>query len=229
MMSNNKLPEVLPESPCAIVGAWLRQATTDEVQRNPNSMTVATVDDSGQPTARILLCKEFIVDPGYLVFYTNYQSRKSHEIDANPKVGVVFHWDSLGLQIRMDGLALRSPEEESDEYFASRDWRSQLGAWGSDQSEPVESHQALVDQVRARAKKLGFALSADLESLTNGEHNVVARPPHWGGYRVWPTSIELWIEGPNRVHDRARWTRSLARESEHSFICHPWSATRLQP
>lgn len=228
-MSNAKLPAQLPDSPFPIISDWLRQATENEVQRNPNCMTMASVNSSGQPTARILLCKEIIVDPGYLVFYTNYNSRKSYEIAGNPKVGIVFHWDSMGLQVRMDGLAIRSPAAESDEYFASRDRRSQLGAWGSDQSLPIASRQKLIDQVRERAEKLGFQLSPDLSTLTEGEHAEVTRPPHWGGYRVWPTSVELWIEGANRVHDRAGWTRTLGRESNYGFTCGPWSATRLQP
>ncbi len=228
-MPNTTLPEKLPNSPFPTIADWLRQATENEVQRNPNCMTMASVDTTGQPTARILLCKEIIADPGYLVFYTNYKSRKSREIAANPKVGIVFHWDSMGLQVRMDGLAVRCPEAESDEYFASRDRRSQLGAWGSDQSEPIGSRQALIDQVRERAKKLGFTLSPDLHTLTEGDQAKVPRPPHWGGFRVWPTRVELWIEGANRVHDRAAWARDLQQESAHTFSCKPWSATRVQP
>ena len=102
----------------------------------------------GQPSARVVLCKEFIaLIPGYLVFYTNYKSDKARQIASNDKVALLFHWDSFGRQVRIEGQAVLSPAEESDTYFASRDWGSQLGAWGSDQSSPLESRAALIAQV----------------------------------------------------------------------------------
>ena len=228
-MSVKSLPATLPENPLNVLQDWLQYATQNEVQRNPNAMSLATVGENAQATARIVLCKELVADPGFAVFYTNYKSRKANEIAANPRVGLLFHWDSLGLQASIDGVAVRCPEEESDEYFASRDWRSQLGAWGSDQSQPLKSRRALLNQVRERALKLGFALAPDLASLAKGKLRAIPRPPHWGGYRVWATEVELWVEGTSRVHDRARWTRTIVRESENTFVCQAWASTRLQP
>ncbi len=124
---------------------------------------------------------------------------------------------------------MRSPEEESDAYFATRDWGSQLGAWGSDQSEPIASHEALVSQIRQRASDLGLALGADAQTLKDNNIPEIARPAHWGGFRLWATAIELWIEGKNRIHDRARWQRDVVRASEHKFSTTPWAGVRLQP
>lgn len=226
---NQTLPQPLPDDPMHWVEAWLGKAADDAVRRNPNSMTLATVDSEARPSSRIVLCKRFVADPGYLVFYTNYNSRKSAELDSNPRVSVCFHWDSLGRQVRLDGSAVLSPPDESDAYFASRHWGSQVGAWGSDQSESIVSREALLDQIRGRARQLGVPVSDDLQSLVGPWSESLARPLHWGGYRVWPDSVELWIEGRDRIHDRARWTRTLDRRDEHSFVCGPWAGTRLQP
>ncbi len=223
------LPQPLPDDPMHWADAWLKKASEDEVRRNPNSMTLATVDADGRPSSRVVLCKRFVPDPGYFVFYTNYNSRKGAELDVNPRVSVCFHWDSFGRQVRLDGIAVVSPAEESDAYFASRHWGSQLGAWGSDQSESVVSRDALLDQIRERARDLGVPVSDDLQSLVEPYDETINRPMHWGGYRVWPDSVELWLEGRDRVHDRARWTRTLDRADEHSFVCGPWAGTRLQP
>jgi pyridoxamine 5'-phosphate oxidase len=211
-MLADRLPEELPSDPMHWADAWLKEATAAEVQRNPNSMTIASVGADSRPSSRVVLCKEIVPDPGYLVFYTNYRSKKSLELAANPHAAALIHWDALGRQIRIEGTVVRSPEKESDTYFASRDRGSQLGAWGSDQSEPIASHDALVSQVRQRA-----------------EAPDIARPAHWGGFRLWATVIELWIEGKNRIHDRASWQRDIVRSSEHMFSTTPWTGRRLQP
>ena len=224
-----RLPEVLPQNPMHWAAAWLDEATRQGLQRNPNSMTLATVGEDGQPSARVVLCKAFEPDPGYLVFYTNYLSRKVQELDANPQVAVTFHWDALGRQVRIDGIAVRSPDEESDAYFASRNWGSQVGAWGSDQSAPVASRQALLLQLRERARHLGLNVSDDLQSIENGDRAVIPRPGHWGGVRIWASAVELWIEGQDRIHDRARWQRSLDRDAAPDFVAGDWKGTRLQP
>lgn len=209
--------------------AWLREAIAENVQRNPNSMTLATVGPDRQPAARVVLCKAFVPDPGYVVFHTNYRSRKVRELTESAKVSALFHWDSLGRQIRIEGLAVRSPESESDAYFATRGWGSQLGAWGSDQSSPIESREALVAQVRERAADLGIVLAGDTQTLAIEPPPPIPRPPHWGGIRVWAAAVELWVEGSDRIHDRAFWTRNLVRTDEHTFSVTAWSGTRLQP
>jgi pyridoxine/pyridoxamine 5'-phosphate oxidase len=144
-------------------------------------------------------------------------------------VAALFHWDALGRQIRLEGRAVRSPEPESDAYFSSRDWGSQLGAWGSDQSAAIESRQALIRQIRQRADALGIELGETTDTLRNDIRPRIRRPPHWGGYRLWITSIELWIEGPDRLHERALWTRDIVRRTEDSFSATPWTGKRLQP
>lgn len=209
--------------------AWIKAAHDDKLRRNPNSMTLVTMSTEGSPSARIVLCKKFVADPGYLVFHTNYRSQKGLEIAANPKVAVLFHWDGPGRQIRIEGMAIQSPAQESDAYFASRDWGARMGAWGSDQSEELQSRDELLLQIRSRAADLGVELADDLQTLASGEAPDIKRPPHWGGFRVWVNSIELWKDGADRVHDRARWRRKLVRSSEHAFSVTPWVGTRLQP
>jgi len=224
-----QLPAELPADPMHWADAWLKEATAAGVQRNPNAMTLCTVADSGQPSARLVLCKEFVPDPGYLVFYTNYRSRKAVELAAHPQAAAVLHWDALGRQVRVEGIAVRSPADESDAYFATRDPGSQLGAWGSDQSSPIESHEALLAQIRRRAGELGMTLDAATLAPADEDAPAIARPAHWGGFRLWATAIELWIEGGNRIHDRARWQRDIVRADADRFSTTPWSGTRLQP
>jgi len=209
--------------------AWLDEAVEKAVQRNPNSMTAITVNAKGQPSGRVVLCKDFVTDPGFVVFYTNYESDKARHLIDNNQIALVFHWDGFGRQVRLEGEAVRSPVEESDSYFKSRDWGSQLGAWGSDQSSPIESRAALVAQVAKRAVKLAVGAAKNLKSIAIADRPVIQRPPHWGGFRVWPRRIELWIEGTDRIHDRARWERSLVRNDDDSFTTDEWTGTRLQP
>lgn len=216
------LPEPLPDDPMRWAEAWLDIATTRGVQRNPNSMTLATAID-GRPAARVVLCKEFVAEPGYLVFFTNYSSRKMAEMRANANVAVTFHWDTLGRQVRIEGRACRSPAAESDAYFATRSRGSRLGAWASDQSRPILSRNALVAQLEERAAKLGVTPSGDRGNAD------IPRPPHWGGVRVWADAVELWLEGDDRLHDRARWTRALEPAGDHAYAPGAWSGMRLQP
>lgn len=220
------LPEVLPDDPMAWVEAWLGIATEQAVQRNPNAMTLATVGADGSPSARVVLCKSLVADPGFVVFYTNYGSRKLADIEAQRNVAVTFHWDALGRQARLEGPAVRSPAAESDAYFAARGPGSQLGAWGSDQSRPIASREALIAQLDARARQLGVDRAA---GSARDASPSIPRPPYWGGVRIWPCAVELWLEGVDRIHDRARWTRLLEPRDDHSFGAGPWSATRLQP
>jgi pyridoxamine 5'-phosphate oxidase len=211
-----------------LASAWLDEAAERAVRRNPNAMTLATVAADGQPSARIVLCKAFVPDPGYLVFHTNYRSRKARDLEANPRAAALFHWDGLGRQVRIEGIAVRSPAAESDAYFATRDPGSRLGAWGSDQSRPIESREALISQIRERATGLGLTPDGTPADEA-GTRPVIRRPPHWGGYRIWADVIELWLEGRDRVHDRAAWRREITRTDDHSFRVAPWAGTRLQP
>lgn len=221
MHMNDFLPEPLDASPWPLFASWFHSARTGNVQPNPDAMVVATVSKEGHPAARVVLCRQFVPDPGYLVFFTNYQSRKGHELSAHPRAAGVLHWDTLYRQVRVEGPVVMSPAAESDAYFAQRPLVSRLNAWASAQSEPLPSRQALIDAVAAVARRFGIGPTA-----TEG---VVPRPPHWGGYRLWPERIELWVEGPNRAHDRAVWTRRLERTDEFAFKGSDWAATRLNP
>lgn len=224
-----RLPKELPSDPMTWVEDWLNEAFDKKVQRNPHSMACVTVNEDSRPAARMVLCKEIVADPGYVVFYTNYKSDKARHLAGNPHVALVFHWDALGRQVRIEGEAVRSPAAESDAYFASRDWVSQIGAWGSDQSSPLASHSALVAQIRKRAIKLGVSAAKNLHEITASDRPVIPRPPHWGGFRVWARRVELWIEGRDRIHDRARWERNLERMDDDTFSTGEWTSTRLQP
>jgi pyridoxamine 5'-phosphate oxidase len=224
-----RLPDELPADPMHWADAWIKEATASAIQRNPASMTLVTVDALSFPSARVVLCKEIVPDPGYLVFHTNYNSRKVKELGQCANVAVVFHWDALGRQIRIEGQAVLSPVAESDDYFKTREWGSQLGAWGSDQSDDLESREALIKQFKERAASLGLSVADDLQSLTSTERPTIERPQHWGGIRIWASAIELWIEGSDRIHDRGAWKRELSRASEYDFNVTPWIGRRLQP
>lgn len=224
------LPQTLPNQPMHLAKLWFDDACLKKNQPNPNAMTLVTASESNQPSARIVLCKSFIADPGYVVFFTNYRSRKGREIMHNPKVSLVFHWDQLGRQIRIEGKAILSSPEESDAYFKTRNLGSQLSAWGSDQSQPVESRKELIDQIKCRADKLGLIIENSEVSLKDSENSTtLPRPPHWGGIKIWASTIELWMDGENRVHDRAAWTRELKPTDNNIFSAGKWLGIRLQP
>src|SRR5687768_9657839 len=219
-MPNDFLPEPLPNSPMDLFMEWFADARARAVQPNPDAMVLATVGPDSKPAARVVLCKR--IDPsGCLVFFTNYESRKGLELLEHPHAAIVMHWDMLHRQVRIEGPVLRSPIEESDEYFASRALVSRIGAWASRQSQPLASRKALADEV-AR-----FSRQFNVDAAAQTSH--VPRPPHWGGFRLWIERIELWVEGPGRIHDRAEWTRELRSKDEFAFEGGPWQATRLNP
>jgi len=234
------LSDPLPAEPLVIVSRWQEEAWKAAQQPNPNAMVVATVDPEGQPSARVVLCKSIVPVPGYLVFYTNYLSRKGRQLTQHPRAAAVIHWDALHRQVRVEGPVVKAPEADSDAYFAARAWQSRLGAWASAQSEPVGSRAELQAAVAAAAKRFGTpvpdgpvdSLSPNLDGPATGPAGAnvfVPRPPHWGGFRIWAESVELWVEGDARIHDRARWTRTLKKRPDDTFDVGAWQATRLQP
>src|SRR5262245_7642186 len=177
MSAEQSLPEPLPTQPMALFQEWFKEAVARRTQPNPDAMVVATAASNGDPSARVLLCKRVVVDAGYIVFFTNYQSRKGRELAARPRAAAAFHWDALHRQVRIEGPIVRSPDSESDEYFASRALESRIAAWASAQSEPLASREALQQRVHEVAARFGIAAGA-----TSG---TVPRPPHWGGSRLW--------------------------------------------
>ena len=220
------LPDPLPGNPLIVAAQWLAQARVDAAQPNPNAMVLATVDDRGYPSARVVLCKEINTQAGYIVFYTNYQSRKGRELISSRRAAVVFHWDHRHRQVRAEGPVEVLSDAENDAYFRTRAWQSQLGAWASDQSRPVESRQALAGAVASAARRFGIAYDGPGAPEPDNVAVDVPRPPHWGGFRLYPEAVELWVEGEFRIHDRARWTRTLSDPPDAGAS---WSVTRLQP
>jgi pyridoxamine 5'-phosphate oxidase len=211
-----------------VVNRWLADSWQLRQQPNPNSMVIATVGPDGQPSARVVLCKEIVPQPGYLVFYTNYLSLKGRQLTHNPRAAAVMHWDGLHRQVRVEGPVVKAPEADSDAYFASRPWQSRLGAWASAQSEPVGSRKDLQAAVARVAQRFGTP-PPDLATAQAAGDILVPRPPHWGGFHLWAESVELWVEGEARIHDRARWSRSLVKRDDGFMDAGPWTSTRLQP
>jgi pyridoxamine 5'-phosphate oxidase len=222
------LPETLPSDPLPVLESWMAAAWQRRLQPNPNAMVLATSDAAGAPSARVVLCKKIVPDPGYLVFYTNYRSLKGRQLEQNPRAAAVIHWDALHRQVRVEGPVVKGPAADSDEYFASRPWLSRLGAWASRQSEPVATREQLKQALLAMAERFGTP-PPGYEGTEADAEVVIPRPPHWGGYQLWMEKLELWVEGDGRIHDRARWTRALRPAAGGSFDPGPWTATRLQP
>jgi pyridoxamine 5'-phosphate oxidase len=220
MPADELLPDPLPADPMSMFATWFSDARARHVQPNPDSMVLATVGENSAPSARVVLCKRLVADQGFVVFFTNYESRKGRELTAQPRAAAVFHWDTMHRQVRIEGPILRSPAPESDQYFASRAIESRISAWASKQSEPLASRQDLTDRVRESMQQLG---------VVPGTQDHVPRPPHWGGFRLWIDTIELWAEGAGRIHDRARWHRPLTKKDEFSYTGGPWTGTRLNP
>lgn len=189
--------------PFALFEAWFKEAKAKE-PNDPNGMALATADAAGFPDVRMVLLKG--VDTGF-VFYSNAESAKGRQLEANPRAAIVLHWKSLRRQVRVRGLIEPVTDAESDAYFQSRDRGARIGAWASAQSRPLEDRLALEKRIAEFAAKFGL-----------GE---VPRPEYWRGWRLVPLSIEFWRDRPFRLHDRLVFTR----ESPQA----PWAKQRLYP
>jgi len=192
-----------PSSPVEPAQHWFDHAASVCETPNPLAMALSTVDQEGRPSSRMVLLKGF--DDKGAVFYTNYQSDKAIDICENNVVSLLFHWDDLQRQLRIQGHATKLTEEESDVYFATRDVLSQLGAWASDQSRPLENREILIAKVGELTEKW--------------QDQPIPRPEHWGGYRVTLDMVELWEGHDGRLHERIR----------YSNVDGNWSWERLQP
>jgi len=157
----------------------------------PNAMSLGTIGNRDQPYVRIVLLKAF--DERGFVFYTSYDGRKGRQLIAHPRASLCFYWAPLSIQVRIEGRVTKVTEEEADAYFATRERRSQIGAWASRQSEPLETPTALDERVAKYEKEF--------------EGKTVPRPEYWSGFRVWPEKIEFWKGKPNRLHERHLYTR----------------------
>lgn len=188
--------------PFRVFDAWFAEAKAKE-PIDPEAMTLATVGADGMPSARMVLLKS--ADLRGFVFYTNYESRKGEQLLAHSQAALCFHWKSLRRSVRVEGVAEKTSPDEADAYFASRPRSSQIGAWASDQSRPLEGRFALEARVARFTAK--FAIGP------------VPRPPHWSGFRISPSRIEFWEDRPFRLHDRLVYTR----DGEG------WATTKLYP
>lgn len=191
------------DDPFAIARTWLSEAEKTEVN-DPNAIALASVDTDGMPNVRMVLLKDILDDS--FVFYTNYTSVKAREVEGAGKAAFVLHWKSLRRQIRVRGLTERFDGPEADEYYASRSLKSRLGAWASQQSQPLASRTELMAEV---------ARQTALHGLNP------PRPSFWGGIRIRPVEIEFWADGDFRLHDRFRWVKG--RADSH------WGVSRLSP
>jgi len=247
LLKEDLLPEDLAQvSPFALATRWLQEATELAWQPNPNAMVISTLtqkhvriakdeanvfanesDIQSQlvPDARVVLCKDINIEQGFVVFYTNYQSAKGQQLDNHAVASAVFHWDNLGRQVRLSGVITKTPMLDSEHYFNSRHPLSRLGAWASEQSQPLAHRAELLDKLEQEKNRYAEV----------GDN--IPRPPHWGGFRLWAEKIECWISHPGRIHDRAVWTREITDRVEktgkqgiyNEIHFSPWTATRLQP
>ncbi|MCC6428282.1 MAG: pyridoxamine 5'-phosphate oxidase [Phycisphaerales bacterium] len=201
------LPDLAADDPVILLRRWLEEAA-EVAAEDYNAMVLATASPAGAPSARVVLCKEIELRQPAVVFYTNYESRKGRELDANPRAAGVFYWSSLKRQARIEGTVVRTSEAESDEYFRSRPLLARIGAIASQQSEPLPTRSTLAARVVRTALQPGAA---------------GRRPVTWGGFRVFLDRIELSAAGAGRLHDRVAWTRV---PSSDPIV---WTPTRLFP
>lgn len=193
-----------PTDPIQQFERWFEEAMKSDVPE-PNAMTLSTASAEGMPSARIVLLKG--LEEGAFLFYTNYESQKGKELTENPRAALTFLWHELQRQVRIDGRVERLEAAASTAYFQSRPKGSQIGAWASPQSQPIESREVLERKEKELAEQYG-----DAEQLP--------RPEHWGGYRVIPQRIEFWQGRPSRLHDRILYERSSGGQ---------WEKKRLAP
>lgn len=200
--SGNLDEKEMPSNPLDQFRNWFEEAISSGITE-PNAMTVASSTAEGKPSARVVLLKE-MNDNGF-IFFTNYNSRKGHELITNPFVAVVFDWHDIERQVRIEGIIEKVDENESDAYFNIRPNESKLGAWASPQSKIVSGREELEELEKSYAIRF--------------KGNEIPRPPHWGGFLIKPTMIEFWQGRPNRMHDRMAYYKNGSN----------WELRRLAP
>ena len=198
--------ENLPADPFAAFTNWLKEAAENSFIVEPNAMVLSTLGDKEHISTRTVLLKD--ISEGGFTFFTNYSSRKAQAIELNSQVTLLFPWFAMERQVSISGFAEKISESESTEYFVTRPWASQIGAWASAQSAPLASREELEQRFVGASEKWPQGSS-------------VPKPPHWGGYRVTPISIEFWQGRYSRLHDRLRYERANSNAE--------WEITRYYP
>jgi pyridoxamine 5'-phosphate oxidase len=180
--------------PMELFKTWMDEAKKTELN-DPNALALATSDQHNFPSVRMVLLKDFNKD-GF-IFYTNLNSQKGHELKNNPKAAMCFHWKSLLRQVRINGTVQKVSNDVADEYYNTRGYESKIGAWASKQSSPLYNRDELLKSIKEYKKKYS-------------NKNEVPRPNHWSGWNLAPSSIEFWLDGDNRIHERLRYIKDEA-------------------
>jgi pyridoxamine 5'-phosphate oxidase len=185
-----KAKRTMASDPFHLFDEWFAEAQASE-PNDPEAMALATADAEGRPSVRMVLLKGH--GPDGFVFYTNRQSAKAEDLASNPRAALLLHWKSLRRQVRIEGPVRRVSDADADAYFASRGRDSQIGAWASDQSRPLDTRETFENRYEEVKRRF--------------EGQDVPRPPHWGGYRVIPERVEFWSDRPHRLHERRLFVR----------------------
>jgi len=192
------------DDPIQLFKTWMDEAKKSE-PNDPNAVSLATSNKNNFPSVRMVLLKDF--SQNGFVFYTNLKSKKGNELKENPKVAMCFHWKSLLRQIRINGTVTQVADEVADKYYNSRSYESRIGAWASKQSEELINRDQLINSIKEYKNKYN-------------EENKVPRPSHWSGWILSPLSIEFWLDGDNRIHERLKYTKASSGQ---------WSKSLLSP
>ena len=192
------------DDPIQLFKTWMDEAKKSE-PNDPNAVSLATSNKNNFPSVRMVLLKDF--SQNGFVFYTNLKSKKGNELKENPKVAMCFHWKSLLRQIRINGTVAQVADEVADKYYNSRSYESRIGAWASKQSEELINRDQLINSIKEYKNKYN-------------EENKVPRPSHWSGWILSPLSIEFWLDGDNRIHERLKYTKASSGQ---------WSKSLLSP
>jgi pyridoxamine 5'-phosphate oxidase len=190
------------DDPIHLFDTWMEEAKKTE-PNDPNAVALATSSKNNVPSVRMVLLKDF--NQNGFVFYTNLDSQKGHELKQNPNVAMCFHWKSLLRQIRVNGTVSLVPNEVADDYYNSRSYESRIGAWASKQSKELKDREQLDNSIEEYKKKYA-------------DKNKVPRPNYWSGWNLSPSSIEFWLDGDNRIHERLKYTKNSKGEWIRSLL-----------